>query len=505
MMDDSDLSKLGPITDCEFDTAMEHLVQQVTQVCVQLNCLARRASGTKQLPALRRGMVRLRGAVAVISRTVTFMAPPSEEEAPSLRQQAKTESFKAAWGMPPQPRVHDMRELMELSRSEHGILRIRDALRMHGVKMTDIVRLDRYSRVRLLLHMQAYGKNSEYHTKGLTPALRESLSWEHPLETEPALMTRWPDVASDYVVSDIELTRQFHAFSEHFTGMGIDFSYVKERERELDFQNRYAFDPRTVDPKVIEAAKKLKETWPEMRLFVENQVPEGLKVKYPVETLGSCTGRVVGGPNLTPANGASGFSRAMLEAWTHSKDFEERKKIINTLHDTFEVRMADIVKMSAEERVNGILALQAGTVTAETVYLRTPAITYHDAPPTLQDLKALRGLLDSPRLRVKQTVVRQLELSVTPAASSRGLGWCAKHVTGYTGYCKDCYPEGDPALKRRVCAYCGKLAQGEFAIHRDGFGEGPEVDLCNTCGDCDETVLSCETIWEKFAKDGACQ
>jgi hypothetical protein len=33
------------------------------------------------------------------------------------------------------------------------------------------------------------------------------------------------------------------------------------------------------------------------------------------------------------------------------------------------------------------------------------------------------------------------------------------------------------------CAYCGESAEGNFAIHRDGFGVGPEVDLCDSCGD----------------------
>jgi hypothetical protein len=50
------------------------------------------------------------------------------------------------------------------------------------------------------------------------------------------------------------------------------------------------------------------------------------------------------------------------------------------------------------------------------------------------------------------------------------------------------------------CAYCGQPAGGSFSIHRDGFGEGPEVDLCNDCGGSPPEVLSCEQIWERIAQ-----
>jgi len=49
-----------------------------------------------------------------------------------------------------------------------------------------------------------------------------------------------------------------------------------------------------------------------------------------------------------------------------------------------------------------------------------------------------------------------------------------------------------------TCAYCGKPAEGGFAIHRGGFGVGPEVDLCNACGS-QETPTSWE-IWEQIAQ-----
>jgi hypothetical protein len=53
------------------------------------------------------------------------------------------------------------------------------------------------------------------------------------------------------------------------------------------------------------------------------------------------------------------------------------------------------------------------------------------------------------------------------------------------------------------CAFCGQPAEGNYSIHRDGFGEGPEVDLCDAHGG--DLLPTCEEIWAKIAKsaDGA--
>lgn len=48
-----------------------------------------------------------------------------------------------------------------------------------------------------------------------------------------------------------------------------------------------------------------------------------------------------------------------------------------------------------------------------------------------------------------------------------------------------------------ICVFCGQPAQGNFSIHRDGFGVGPEVDLCDACGG-DETP-TCAEIWDQIA------
>ena len=48
------------------------------------------------------------------------------------------------------------------------------------------------------------------------------------------------------------------------------------------------------------------------------------------------------------------------------------------------------------------------------------------------------------------------------------------------------------------CVFCGESAQGNYTIHRDGMGVGPEVNLCDSCGE--DEFPSCEQIWEKIAR-----
>lgn len=48
------------------------------------------------------------------------------------------------------------------------------------------------------------------------------------------------------------------------------------------------------------------------------------------------------------------------------------------------------------------------------------------------------------------------------------------------------------------CAACGKPAQGNAAIHRDGFDRGPEVDLCDECGT--HELPTCEQLWWMIAE-----
>lgn len=49
-----------------------------------------------------------------------------------------------------------------------------------------------------------------------------------------------------------------------------------------------------------------------------------------------------------------------------------------------------------------------------------------------------------------------------------------------------------------VCAFCGGAAAGNYGIHRDGFGVGPEVDLCDGCGS--GLKPTCEEIWDLIAQ-----
>lgn len=49
-----------------------------------------------------------------------------------------------------------------------------------------------------------------------------------------------------------------------------------------------------------------------------------------------------------------------------------------------------------------------------------------------------------------------------------------------------------------TCAFCLKPAEGNFSIHRDGFGVGPEVDLCDACGGSE--TPSAGIIWGRIAQ-----
>ncbi len=54
-----------------------------------------------------------------------------------------------------------------------------------------------------------------------------------------------------------------------------------------------------------------------------------------------------------------------------------------------------------------------------------------------------------------------------------------------------------PSEKPEICAACGKPAQGNYSIHRDGFFDGPEVPLCDDCGKDEKP--SCEILWGAIA------
>lgn len=56
------------------------------------------------------------------------------------------------------------------------------------------------------------------------------------------------------------------------------------------------------------------------------------------------------------------------------------------------------------------------------------------------------------------------------------------------------------ALENITCAFCGGPAEGNYTIHRDGYGEGPEVDLCDAHGRGTEPTLA--TIWARISTHG---
>ena len=51
--------------------------------------------------------------------------------------------------------------------------------------------------------------------------------------------------------------------------------------------------------------------------------------------------------------------------------------------------------------------------------------------------------------------------------------------------------------RSKACSYCGGPAEGNHSIHRDGFGVGPEVDLCDMCGGSE--TPTCEEIWWRIS------
>lgn len=53
-----------------------------------------------------------------------------------------------------------------------------------------------------------------------------------------------------------------------------------------------------------------------------------------------------------------------------------------------------------------------------------------------------------------------------------------------------------------ACSYCKKpVPVVEYSIHRDDFGEGPEVPLCVECAE--DGTITCEMIWDRIARPGA--
>ena len=61
---------------------------------------------------------------------------------------------------------------------------------------------------------------------------------------------------------------------------------------------------------------------------------------------------------------------------------------------------------------------------------------------------------------------------------------------------------GEELRAGETCCYCRGLIGDElrYSIHRDGFGEGPEVPLCVTCAEDDR--ITCEMIWRRCARPG---
>lgn len=54
-----------------------------------------------------------------------------------------------------------------------------------------------------------------------------------------------------------------------------------------------------------------------------------------------------------------------------------------------------------------------------------------------------------------------------------------------------------------TCAYCGQPSEGQYSIHRDGYSLGPEVPLCDACGQGDSPSLT--QIWARIGQSDVCE
>lgn len=52
-------------------------------------------------------------------------------------------------------------------------------------------------------------------------------------------------------------------------------------------------------------------------------------------------------------------------------------------------------------------------------------------------------------------------------------------------------------IQINACAYCGKKAEGNYAIERDGIGSHVNVPLCDACGGHESPSL--QEIWGRIA------
>ena len=77
------------------------------------------------------------------------------------------------------------------------------------------------------------------------------------------------------------------------------------------------------------------------------------------------------------------------------------------------------------------------------------------------------------------------------AACDEVVGWCLAADGEHIDLCRECAAD---------CAFCGEEHEGNYALHRDGFGLGPELPLCDACGGY--VRPSCDEIWYRIAKVG---
>lgn len=484
-------------TALELLTELCRLQDEVSKVNDDLDVLLRRASKAKQLRALREGMVSLRGTVDRLQQRVSFLAPPptSWAELAALR---------------PSPK-YLLEELQEMNKTPDGRRQIFRVLQEYGARPSTTVTLHPTARIRLLLQLQEQGAAHAFHRTGLTPALIKEL--EIPFDSWPRRLPPGSEVPRIYSSAELcELTASGDRGRLEIRNVLQSYGVLMTDIVRLCSTGRHRF------------LLYLQEYGKDAEYYAQGLSPAlrrklGLREDFTVDpALSGCWPDVAKDYaawdvafTLQAHSDPHQYRHLVRDAafWVgYAGDFGKPCDRAKTLYkkptlEEIETHKADEVKRIQEKFFEAWPAartyVEAHRIEEQRLREQAPKV------PALQDLRDLKRILEGPKLRVKQTVVTSRLQKDTPVASSQGLGWCARHHVGFRGYCADCHPDGDPAVKACVCGYCGKAAQGNFAIHRDGLGEGPEVDLCDACGDCDETVLSCEQIWEKFAKEGICQ
>ena len=105
----------------------------------------------------------------------------------------------------------------------------------------------------------------------------------------------------------------------------------------------------------------------------------------------------------------------------------------------------------------------------------------------------------STKMTIKDLRELLQEIEENPGDSTWGAfdSWAKRH--GYSNFSATISRERERLRITCYCAACGRgiAEEAKYGTHRDGFAEGPEVPLCEFCGEGTQPTL--EQIWEAIA------